>query len=197
MCSFGRINRNEYIEDIQTAYYENVSEGIRMIQHFAIGFEKILEGSRSDDVNTAELSGGAKINCLFHERFPYEIVKMEFDEIELRREIAIAIVNIHGVRIGLFTPDLAFDAIVKKQIARLREPCMKIVDLVVNELSNIIHTCADSISRFPRLREVVERLITSHVGKREMACKDQLSVYIDCQLSYMNTNHEDFIGFAK
>ncbi|CAH1990886.1 unnamed protein product [Acanthoscelides obtectus] len=185
------------IDDKQATYYEHISEGIRMIQHFAICFEKILEGSRSDDVNTVELSGGAKINCLFHERFPYEIVKMEFDEIELRREIGIAIVNIHGVRIGLFTPDLAFDAIVKKQIARLREPCMKIVDLVVNELSNIIHTCADSISRFPRLREVIERLITAHIGKREMACKDQLSVYIDCQLSYMNTNHEDFIGFAN
>ena len=43
-----------------------------------------------------ELSGGAKINRLFHERFPYEIVRMEFDEKELRREIAFAIRNIHG-----------------------------------------------------------------------------------------------------
>ena len=47
-------------------------------------------------VNTLELSGGAKINRLFHERFPYEIVRMEFDEKELRREIAFAIRNIHG-----------------------------------------------------------------------------------------------------
>ena len=29
-------------------------------------------------------------------RFPYEIVRMEFDEKELRREIAFAIRNIHG-----------------------------------------------------------------------------------------------------
>lgn len=43
-----------------------------------------------------ELSGGAKINRLFHERFPFEIVKMEIDEKELRREIAFAIRNIHG-----------------------------------------------------------------------------------------------------
>ena len=47
-------------------------------------------------MNTLELSGGAKINRLFHERFPYEIVRMEFDEKELRREIAFAIRNIHG-----------------------------------------------------------------------------------------------------
>lgn len=71
----------------------------RMIQQFAIYFEKVVEGARSDDVNTSELTGGAKINCIFHERFPFELVKMEFDEVELRREIAIAIANIHGIRV--------------------------------------------------------------------------------------------------
>ena len=59
-------------------------------------FERAIEGSGSAVVNTLELSGGAKINRLFHERFPYEIVRMEFDEKELRREIAFAIRNIHG-----------------------------------------------------------------------------------------------------
>lgn len=70
-----------------------------MIQQFALAFEKTVEGTSSDEVNTSELSGGAKINCLFHERFPYEIAKMEFDENELRKEIAIAICNIHGIRV--------------------------------------------------------------------------------------------------
>ena len=60
-------------------------------------FERAIEGSGSAAVNTLELSGGAKINRLFHERFPYEIVRMEFDEKELRREIAFAIRNIHGM----------------------------------------------------------------------------------------------------
>ena len=58
--------------------------------------ERAIEGSGSGNVNTLELSGGAKINRLFHERFPYEIVRMEFDEKELRKEIAFAIRNIHG-----------------------------------------------------------------------------------------------------
>ena len=48
-------------------------------------FERAIEGSGSAVVNTLELSGGAKINRLFHERFPYEIVRMEFDEKELRK----------------------------------------------------------------------------------------------------------------
>lgn len=57
--------------------------------------------------------------------------QMEFDEKELRKEIAFAIRNIHGIRVGLFTPDMAFEAIVKRQIAKLKEPSIKCVDLVV------------------------------------------------------------------
>ena len=68
----------------------------RSIQTLQQDFERAIEGSGSAAVNTLELSGGAKINRLFHERFPYEIVRMEFDEKELRREIAFAIRNIHG-----------------------------------------------------------------------------------------------------
>lgn len=68
----------------------------RSIQQLQQDFERCIEGSGSAAVNVLELSGGAKINRLFHERFPYEIVRMEFDEKELRREIAFAIRNIHG-----------------------------------------------------------------------------------------------------
>lgn len=71
----------------------------RMIQQLQSDFERTIEGSGSAQINTMELSGGAKINRLFHERFPFEIVKMEFDEKELRREIAFAIRNIHGIRV--------------------------------------------------------------------------------------------------
>lgn len=69
---------------------------LQMIQQLQSDFERTIEGSGSAQINTMELSGGAKINRLFHERFPFEIVKMEFDEKELRREIAFAIRNIHG-----------------------------------------------------------------------------------------------------
>lgn len=53
------------------------------------------------------------------------------------------------------------------------------------------------MNRYPRLREQTERIITGHVREKEQICKRQLQLYVDCELAYMNTNHEDFIGFAK
>uniref|UniRef100_A0A672IQ63 Interferon-induced GTP-binding protein Mx n=1 Tax=Salarias fasciatus TaxID=181472 RepID=A0A672IQ63_SALFA len=136
---------------------------LQMVQQFSVDFDKCIEGS-GDQIDTAELSGGARINRIFHERFPFELVKMEFDEKELRKEISYAIKNIHGIRTGLFTPDLAFEAI---------------------------------LAQYPMLREEMERIVTQHIRDRENRTKDQVLLLIDIELSYMNTNHEDFIGFAN
>ncbi|XP_036378899.1 dynamin-2 isoform X3 [Megalops cyprinoides] len=169
---------------------------LQMVQQFGVDFEKRIEGS-GDQVDTVELSGGARINRIFHERFPFELVKMEFDEKELRREISYAIKNIHGVRTGLFTPDLAFEAIVKKQIRKLKEPSLKCVDLVVSELTTLVRKCTEKLSSYPKLREETERIVTTYVREREGKTKDQVLLLIDIELSYINTNHEDFIGFAN
>ncbi|KAM9454959.1 dynamin-2 isoform 1-T1 [Clarias gariepinus] len=169
---------------------------LQMVQQFAVDFEKRIEGS-GDQVDTLELSGGARINRIFHERFPFELVKMEFDEKELRREISYAIKNIHGVRTGLFTPDLAFEAIVKKQIVKLKQPCLKCVDLVVSELSALAHKCTEKLSSYPCLREETERIVTTYIRERDSKTKDQVMLLIDIELAYINTNHEDFIGFAN
>ncbi|KAG9470783.1 dynamin-2 isoform X2 [Eleutherodactylus coqui] len=169
---------------------------LQMVQQLGVDFEKRIEGS-GDQVDTLELSGGARINRIFHERFPFELVKMEFDEKDLRREISYAIKNIHGVRTGLFTPDMAFEAIVKKQVVKLKEPCLKCVDLVIQELINTVRQCTTKLASYPRLREESERIVTTYIREREGKTKEQILLLIDIELSYINTNHEDFIGFAN
>uniref|UniRef100_A0A8C5UA60 dynamin GTPase n=1 Tax=Malurus cyaneus samueli TaxID=2593467 RepID=A0A8C5UA60_9PASS len=130
-----------------------------LLAQFGVDFEKRIEGS-GDQVDTLELSGGARINRIFHERFPFELVKV--------RHPNPALIPFFPSRTGLFTPDLAFEAIVKKQLGS-----------------------------YPRLREETERIVTTHIREREGKTKDQILLLIDIELSYINTNHEDFIGFAK
>uniref|UniRef100_A0A2K5NYP0 dynamin GTPase n=1 Tax=Cercocebus atys TaxID=9531 RepID=A0A2K5NYP0_CERAT len=138
---------------------------LQMVQQFAVDFEKRIEGS-GDQIDTYELSGGARINRIFHERFPFELVKMEFDEKELRREISYAIKNIHGIR-HVLGPGRGAE--LQKQ----------------------------RLQQYPRLREEMERIVTTHIREREGRTKEQVMLLIDIELAYMNTNHEDFIGFAN
>ncbi|XP_061527147.1 dynamin-1-like isoform X2 [Phycodurus eques] len=169
---------------------------LQMVQQFAVDFEKRIEGC-GDQVDTSELSGGAKINRIFHERFPFELVKLESDEKTLRKEISFAIKNIHGIRTGLFTPDMAFETIVKRQMSQIKEPCHKCIDLVINELVNTVRLCGLKLAQYPLLREEMERIVTQHIRDRESRTKEQVLLLVDIELAYINTNHEDFIGFAN
>lgn len=51
-----------------------------------------------------------------------------------------------GVRTGLFTPDMAFEAIVKKQVIKLKGPCVKCVDMVIQELINTVRQCSNKVT---------------------------------------------------
>jgi len=46
-----------------------------MVTTFSQELEKSIEGAGSE-IDTRELSGGAKINRIFHERFPFELVRV-------------------------------------------------------------------------------------------------------------------------
>ena len=46
---------------------------------------------------------------------------------------------------GLFTPDMAFETIVKKQIEKLKEPSLACVDMVVTELTNVVRVCTEKV----------------------------------------------------
>ena len=50
-------------------------------------------------------------------------------------------------RTGLFTPDMAFEAMVKKQIERLKSPALKCVDMVVEELSRVVRACSEQVCK--------------------------------------------------
>ena len=66
----------------------------------------------------------------------------------MRKEIAFTIQNIQGVRVGLFTPDMAFEAITKNQIEKLLSPALKCIDMVSTELMAVIKNCTEGVSIF-------------------------------------------------
>ncbi|XP_065197037.1 dynamin-1-like [Sycon ciliatum] len=168
---------------------------ISMLNTFSNNFESDIEGS-GEGIATHELTGGAKISLLFHERFPYELLKADSDENELRREIVFAIRNLHAIRVGLFTPVLAFEVMCKKQISKLLVPSLRCVDLVAAELLNIIKACGEGVARYPNLRDELERLATEQCKEFSINAKSHIQMLLDTELAYMNTNHQEFIGFA-
>lgn len=53
------------------------------------------------------------------------------------------------------------------------------------------------MKRYPLLRQATEDLLTQYLREREQEAKQACSIYVQTQLAYINTNNEDFIGFAR
>lgn len=66
-------------------------------------------------------------------------------------------------RTGLFTPDLAFEAIVKKQIQKLKEPTLKCIDMVVSELTFTIQKCSQKVKMPKRTKPLSLTLLITQV----------------------------------
>jgi len=81
-------------------------------------FELAIGRSSSVKVDIKSLSGGTRINSLMNEKYPNEITSMYYNENELRRKISVSIQNIHGAYLGIFTPDMAFEAVIRNQIGK-------------------------------------------------------------------------------
>ena len=110
-------------------------------------------------VSVDALSIGARINRIFHERLPLKLAERKIDEKNLRREIKIVIQNIRGVRSGLFTPDMAFERIVKEQIQQMMNAPMVIADAVTAQLVGAVRESTECMKSYPSLREEVDRIV--------------------------------------
>lgn len=51
---------------------------------------------------------------------------------------------VQGPRTALFLPDVSFELLVKRQIARLEEPALRCVELVHEEMQRIVQHCGNS-----------------------------------------------------
>ena len=83
----------------------------------------------------------------------------------------------------------------------LSQACFCVVDRSLVEFISIDLSSPIPISpqmdRYPRLRDEVEGLLMGFLREQEQKCKEHIQLMIEVELSYMNTNHPDFIGYQK
>ena len=96
-------------------------------------------------------------------------------------EIRTTICNANGTRPALFVPEISFDILVRRQIARLEQPGIQCVDLVYEELQRIASQSEPTeLTRFPFLRErmveVVSLLLKRCMGPTQMMVSNLVKV---------------------
>ena len=172
---------------------------LQILTKFASNYCHKIEGT-SHDIETHQLSGGARICYIFHHIFSETLSSIAPLEGLRRSDILHAISNAMGPRPALFVSEMAFELLVKRQIGLLLQPSLQCVELVYEELQRIIQYCLSHIrdfQRFPTLREQMNAVVMGLLRERLPLTNQMVENLIRIELAYINTNHPDFVGGTR
>ena len=178
------------------------SKGSALLQsltRFSTTYTEKIDGT-SRDIETNQLSGGARVCYIFHQTFAEALRAIEPLAGLTRSDVLHAISNAMGPRPALFVSEIAFELLVKKQIRLLLPPSLQCVELVYEELQRIIQYCLSQIrdfQRFPVLRDRMNQVVTSLLRQRLPITNAMVENLIAIELAYINTNHPDFVGGTR
>ena len=172
---------------------------LQAITEFSTNYYQKIDGS-SRDIETNQLSGGARICYIFHHTFAEALKAIEPLEGLTRSDILHAISNAMGPRPALFVSEIAFELLVKKQIKLLLTPSLQCVELVYEELQRIIQYClghSRDFQRFPVLRDRMNHVVMNLLRERLPITNTMVENLVSIELAYINTNHPDFVGGTR
>ena len=173
---------------------------LSLLSKFAANFSNAVEGKGSSDngIEMNELYGGARISYIFNEIFGRSLGAIDpFDGLS-DDDIRTAICNANGPRPSLFVPEISFDLLVRRQIARLEQPGLQCIDLVFDELQRMSSQCEPGeLTRFPELRDRMMDVVSGLLRRCVQPTQMMISNLIKIELSYINTSHPDFIGGSR
>ena len=172
---------------------------LQTLTKFSTAYCQKIEGT-SRDIETNQLSGGARICYIFHNTFSEALNAIQPLEGLRRTDILHAISNAMGPRPALFVSEMAFELLVKRQIRLMLQPSLQCVELVYEELQRIIQYCLSHIQdfhRFPTLREQMHFVVMGLLRQRLPITNQMVENLISIELSYINTNHPDFVGGTR
>jgi dynamin 1-like protein len=169
---------------------------LKLLSDFSGNFLNILEvKSHLAAISTKELYGGARISYIFKEHFGRGLTNLDALESLSDEDIRTVNANSSGLRPALLLHEMAFDLLVRKQIAKLEAPSLQCVDYVFDELLHIADmSCSEELKRFPRLYDSVRETVHNHLRGFLIPTQTMISSIIQAELGYLNTSHPDFIG---
>ncbi|KAK6927677.1 Dynamin, N-terminal [Dillenia turbinata] len=170
---------------------------LKILTEYCEAFTKMIDG-KSEEFSIKELSGGARIHYIFQSIFVKTLEEVDPCENLTDEEIRIAIQNATGVKHSLFVPEIPFEVLIKRQIARLAEPSLQCLRFVYDELIKMSRVCETiNLQRFPVLRMHLGEVVGAFLRDGLEPAEGMILNMINMEANYINSSHPKFIGGSK
>ncbi|XP_040365716.1 dynamin-related protein 3A isoform X2 [Rosa chinensis] len=170
---------------------------LNILSKYCEAFTAMLDG-KNPEMSTKELSGGARIQYIFQSIFVKSLQEVDPCDDVTDDDIRTAIQNASGARNALFVPEVPFEVLVRRQIARLLDPSLQCLRFVYEELVKISRTCeVNELQRFPVLRMRLDEVIVNFLRDGAQPAERMIENLIEMEVDYINTSHPNFLGGSR
>ncbi|KAH7284156.1 hypothetical protein KP509_34G041800 [Ceratopteris richardii] len=170
---------------------------LNIITKYSQGFSSIIDG-KNEEMSTSELAGGARIHYIFQNIFVKSLDEVDPCDDLTDEDIRTAVQNATGPKSIIFVPEVPFEVLVRRQIARLLDPSLQCARFIYDELVKISHRCETSeLQRFPVLRRRIEEVVANFLREGLIPAERMICHLIEMEMDYINTSHPSFIGGSK
>ncbi|CAA0812394.1 Dynamin-related protein 3A [Striga hermonthica] len=183
------------------ASYGEITESkawfLLVMMGFSSSFSSMVEG-KYEEMSTSELSGGARIHYIFQNIYVKSLEDVDPCEDLTDDDIRTAIQNATGPKSALFVPEVPFEVLIRRQIARLLDPSLQCARFIYDELIKMSHRCmVNEMQRFPVLRKRMDEVIGNFLREGLEPSETMIGHIIEMEMDYINTSHPNFIGGSK
>ncbi|KAK4401806.1 Dynamin-related protein 3A [Sesamum angolense] len=170
---------------------------LNILSKYSEAFSSMIEG-KNEEMSTSELSGGARIHYIFQNIFVKSLEDVDPCEDLTGDDIRTAIQNATGPKSALFVPEVPFEVLVRRQIARLLDPSLQCARFIYDELIKMSHRCmVNELERFPVLRKRMDEVTGNFLREGLVPSETMIGHMIEMEMDYINTSHPNFLGGSK
>ncbi|XP_038700423.1 dynamin-related protein 3B-like isoform X3 [Tripterygium wilfordii] len=170
---------------------------LSILTQYCADFIAILDG-KNEMMSSKELFGGARILYIFQTVFVRSLEEVDPCADISDEDIQTAIRNASGLRGALFVPEVPFEVLVRRQIARLLDPSLQCLRFVYDEMLKIARACrVTELHRFPLLRRCLDEVAGKFLRDGVIPAERMIGNLIEMEMDYINSSHPNFLGGKK
>ncbi|KAM4122577.1 hypothetical protein ACB094_01G094600 [Castanea mollissima] len=170
---------------------------LNILTQYCEAFSSLVDG-RSQEMSTKELSGGARVHYIFQSIFVKSLEEVDPCDDLSDDDIRTAIQNATGLRNTLFVPEVPFEVLIRRQIARLLDPSLQCLRFVYDELVKMSRACESTeLQRFPFLRRRMDEVMGKFLRDGVKPAERMIVNLIEMEMDYINSSHPNFLGGSK